>query len=228
MFERFPSLTRFSQGWSISEKIDGTNAQIYIADIYHVPYKDGEEPDKYSLGTIDDRLHLFAGSRTRIITPDTDNHGFARWARDNAEMLIRTLGEGRHFGEWWGQGIQRGYGLQEKRFSLFNTLRWKQKELPEGLYVVPLVEFTPFIGEGVFTGDARFFNKVDNEYLSNPGFYAEKALEVLQEQGSVASPGFMDPEGIVMFHRASGVAFKKTFDYDEYGKWMENQERKNA
>ncbi len=31
-----------------------------------------------------------------------------------------------YFGEWWGSGVQRGYGLQkgDKRFSLFNVSRW--------------------------------------------------------------------------------------------------------
>ena len=202
MFERFPSLTRFSQGWSISEKIDGTNAQVFI---YPTTVYDDRDYSSKSLGNHSD-LHIFAGSRSRLITPDNDNHGFARWVQNNAEMLISTLGEGRHFGEWWGQGIQRGYGLKEKRFSLFNTLRWKQEELPEGLYVVPCL--------------------LDNEYLENPHAWAEGVLKRLKDNGSFAAPGFMDPEGIVMFHRASGVAFKKTFDYDEYGKWMENQDAK--
>jgi hypothetical protein len=200
MFERFPSLTRFSQGWSISEKIDGTNAQVFIANLI-----DPNINHAQSVARVGD-LYIFAGSRSRLITPDNDNHGFARWVRDNAEMLVSTLGEGRHFGEWWGRGIQRGYGLDEKRFSLFNTLRWKQEDLPEGLYVVPCI--------------------INNEYLNSPGTTAESALFELKEKGSLAAPGFMDPEGIVMFHRASGVAFKKTFDYDEFGKWMENQERK--
>lgn len=223
MFERFPSLTRFSQGWSISEKIDGSNAQLYI---YPSLEYDGKNFADYCLAN-DSGLNLFAGSRSRLITPDNDHMGFARWAQGNAEMLIRTLGEGRHFGEWWGQGIQRGYGLKEKRFSLFNTLRWKQSELPEGLYVVPLVSFDPFAGEWM-DDELRVFETCDNRYLSNPGAWAEKALERLKAHGSFAAPGFMDPEGIVMFHRASGTAFKKTFDYDEYGKWMENQEKKDA
>ena len=202
VFERFPSLTRFSQGWSISEKIDGTNAQIFI---YPSMDYNGKNFSSRCIASVDG-LNVFTGSRSRLITPDADNHGFARWARDNSEMLVRTLGEGRHYGEWWGQGIQRGYGLQEKRFSLFNTLRWKQKDLPEGLYVVPCL--------------------IDNEYLDNPGQTAIEVLEVLKQTGSWANRGFMNPEGIVMFHRASGVAFKKTFDYDEYGKWMENQQKK--
>jgi hypothetical protein len=68
---------------------------------------------------------MLAGSRSQYITPERDNHGFARWVQDDADELW-ALGEGRHFGEWWGSGIQRGYGLQkgEKRFSLFNVARW--------------------------------------------------------------------------------------------------------
>jgi len=207
LFESFPSLTRFSQGWSITEKIDGTNAQVYITHYDAEPDDDQHrrELDMLSLGE-KDGYRIFAGSRTRMITTSNDNHGFAGWVKNNSDMLIDTLGPGRHFGEWWGRGIQRGYGLNEKRFSLFNSLRWKQEDLPEGLYVVPCI--------------------VNNEYLDNPGEAAQEALNGLKIMGSHAAPGFMNPEGIVMFHRASGVAFKKTFDYDEYGKWIEKQSNK--
>lgn len=204
MFKRFPSLTRFSQGWTITEKIDGTNAQVLIWQKHN--YVDAPTYDHMAVGQHDGYL-IFAGSRSRMITPQNDNMGFARYVQDNAQMLIETLGEGRHFGEWWGRGIQRGYGLEEKRFSLFNALRWKQENLPEGLYVVPTL--------------------IHNEYLDNPGEMGKAVLQTLKEEGSYAAPGFMDPEGIVMFHRASGVAFKKTFDYDEFGKWMKNQASKS-
>ena len=30
MFERFASLTRFSHGWTVTEKLDGTNACVLI------------------------------------------------------------------------------------------------------------------------------------------------------------------------------------------------------
>ena len=39
MFEPFPKLTRFSQDWTVTEKIDGSNAQIfigYIKDDYYI------------------------------------------------------------------------------------------------------------------------------------------------------------------------------------------------
>ena len=114
-FEGFPKMARLSRECIITEKIDGTNAQIYIVE------QDGfQMPGSiYEAGG----LAMFAGSRTRWITPEDDNFGFAAWVKANADQLF-GLGVGRHFGEWWGCGIQRGYGLTEKRFSLFNTLRW--------------------------------------------------------------------------------------------------------
>ncbi|MCJ7726507.1 MAG: hypothetical protein MUP76_09000, partial [Acidimicrobiia bacterium] len=47
---------------------------------------------------------------SRWITPEVDNYGFARWVKDHEEELRTGLGAGLHFGEWWGQGIQRRYG----------------------------------------------------------------------------------------------------------------------
>lgn len=102
-FVEFPKIARLSRECIITEKIDGTNGQICIAD-------DGK---------------MLVGSRSRWITPEQDNYGFARWAMEHRDELM-TLGVGRHFGEWWGSGCQRGYNLPkgEKRWSLFNVSRW--------------------------------------------------------------------------------------------------------
>src|SRR5690349_11912868 len=97
-FEAFNKIARLSRNCTITEKIDGTNACIAISD-------DGKD--------------FFIGSRSRWITPEDDNFGFARWATEHREELL-LLGPGRHWGEWWGAGIQRRYGVPEKRFSLFN------------------------------------------------------------------------------------------------------------
>jgi hypothetical protein len=43
----------------------------------------------------------------------------------------------------------------------------------------------------------------------------EHCLRILRERGSYAAPGFMDPEGIVIYHTAAGVSFKKTIKDDE-------------
>lgn len=171
-FIPFPSIARLSGGnhMVITEKIDGTNAQIRI------------EQD----GT------FLVGSRTRWITPDQDNYGFARWAMEN-EAELRKLGFGSHFGEWWGSGCQRGYGLQkgQKRFSLFNVGRWRNQELPSCVSLVPILY------EGEF--ETSMINAT---------------LEALKMGGSVAAPGFMDPEGIVIWHAKARVLFKKTLDGD--------------
>jgi hypothetical protein len=105
-FVEFPKMARLTRDCIITEKIDGTNAQVYICRM-----------DDYLKATqaiaSNGDLFMFAGSRTRWITPDADNFGFAAWVKDHSDELW-TLGEGRHYGEWWGRGIQRGYGLTEK------------------------------------------------------------------------------------------------------------------
>jgi len=109
------------------------------------------------------------------------------------------LGPGRHFGEWWGYGINRGYGLKEKRFSLFNVHKWGDETVrPSCCYVVPVIQ-----RHDVFDS-----------------ITVERALENLKCNGSIAVPGFMKPEGIVIFHDASGQLFKKTLEKDELPKGM--------
>lgn len=212
MFEPFPKLTRFSQDWTVTEKIDGSNAQIYIFD--------GSLVDEVHRDTFydlcdhaifrNDEYYVCAGSRSRFLaaTKQGDHMGFARWVTEHAEKLIKTLGLGRHYGEWWGQGIQRGYDLKEKRFSLFNVGRWKEEDVTHvpGLHVVPNIGFK-------------------GQYLDEPGKTFNDALDYLKKWGSLAAPGYMNPEGIVMFHGRSGAMFKKTFDYDEQGKWAEKHDK---
>lgn len=199
-FAGFPKVPRLNRDVIITEKLDGTNAQICIVPFGPVDY---EGPGVDYSGAIDvdfDRgLVMFAGSRKRYIQPGNDNYGFARWALDHAEELYR-LGPGRHFGEWWGKGIQRGYGLDNKRFSLFNTGRWTswalpepdKEQVPQCCHVVPIL----YEGQGM-----------DNA--------ARNALGELQHYGSVASPGFMTPEGIMVYHTAANMSFKVTIKNDE-------------
>ena len=173
-FEAFPKMPRLSREIIITEKIDGTNAQVFIAD-------DGT---------------ILAGSRTRWITPADDNFGFAAWVEKNADEL-RNLGPGRHFGEWWGAGIQRKYGQDRKRFSLFNVSRWSE-ERPSCCDVMPTLY------RGDFTTEA-----------------VDDTIAVLRDTGSMAAPGFMQPEGVIVFHLAGNVGFKKTLEKDEVPKGMQ-------
>lgn len=171
-FEEFAKIPRLKRDCVITEKIDGTNAQIHITE-------DGD---------------VLAGSRSRYITPEEDNFGFAKWVESNREELAK-LGHGRHFGEWWGSGVQRGYGLikGEKRFSLFNVGRWEDAAL-----LPSCVSLVPVLYRGPFSIDA-----------------IDAALKDLADNGSKASPGFMKPEGVIVYHAASRSLFKVTIEKDE-------------
>ena len=185
-FRTFNKIARLSREMIVTEKIDGTNGLIAIGE-------DGE---------------FQVGSRSRWITPekDNDNYGFARWAYNHKDELM-TLGVGFHYGEWWGQGIQRGYGLKEKRFSLFNTSRWSDEAgvRPACCHVVPTL----------YTG---MFDTTKIETI----------LEHLSYYGSVAAPGFMNPEGVVIYHVAGNLYFKKTIvgDYQPKSINHSKQEQK--
>jgi hypothetical protein len=172
-FKEFPKIARLNREVIVTEKIDGTNAAVVIVD-------DGA--GGYAVG---------AQSRSRVITPADDNFGFARWVQDH-QAELSMLGPGHHFGEWWGSGIQRGYGLTEKRFSLFNVSRWADPAVrPACCHVVPVlatgVAFDPVIA----------------------------GLTWLRNGGSVAAPGFMKPEGVVAFHTQGNLLFKATLEKDE-------------
>ena len=88
-FKPYPKTPRLRRTIVITEKIDGTNAQIQF----------------------DEHGDILVGSRKRQIFPEgtvrdpnrldkyvkaTDNFGFAHWAYDNKEALFEFLGEGCH------------------------------------------------------------------------------------------------------------------------------------
>ncbi len=182
-FKPFPKLSRWSRDVVMTEKLDGTNACVVI-----------------------DLLSEYVGaqSRNKIVTPEPkdDPFGFARWVEKNKDFLAQTLGDGYHYGEWWGQGIQRNYGLNSKKFSLFNAERWKDLSNNEeaskiGLGVVPTL----------WKGS-----------MNAAHIQLAIKMQELEEKGSVAAPGFMKPEGVVIYHTAGGYLFKKTFEKDDTGK----------
>ncbi len=172
-FKEFPKIARIKRNVVVTEKIDGTNAAVVISD---------------------DGLEIGAQSRSKLITPTDDNYGFARWVEENKAELLK-LGPGHHYGEWWGAGIQRRYGMTEKRFSLFNVGRWSDDSVrPACCHVVPVIA-----------------NGLPEEGFDIVG----QALEKLKVNGSFAAPGFMQPEGIIIYHCASRMYFKMTIEKDE-------------
>lgn len=175
-FQKWPSIPRLYRNVIVTEKIDGTNAAVGITD-------DGT---------------IYAQSHTRIITPEDDNFGFARWVFDNAEELVEKLGPGLHFGAWYGSGIQRGYNYEKgvKNFALFNVKRWRDQPLPSDVRTVPVLY------EGTYY-DGLVYDM----------------LEELREFGSRASAGRFDrPEGIIVFFTQPQISFKITCENDEMSK----------
>lgn len=158
---------------SITEKIHGSNAQVYIY------------PDK------NNKLQVLAGSRSRWLTPDDDNYGFAKFVDANKEELIEKIGAGRHYGEWAGPGINNGAGLNEKTLLLFNWRRWKDKpDLPTNVGIVPILHTGKFEMDSI-----------------------DKVMQDLKENGSRLSPGYMKPEGVVI--EVGDNFYKKTFEIEE-------------
>jgi RNA ligase len=169
-FKEFEKIARLNREVVVTEKIDGTNGLVWVSD---------------------DSAIVKAGSRSRWITPEADHFGFARWVAEN-EAELRKLGPGYHYGEWWGSGIQRCYGLAEKRWSLFNVALWGDVR-PKCCHVVPV------LGSGIGLA----------------GNVVGDALRLLRECGSQAAPGFMKPEGVVIYHTAARTLFKVTLEKDE-------------
>lgn len=200
VFEKYPKIGRLKgAGMTITEKIDGTNAQIVISN----------------------EIIIGVGSRKRAILPNVDvmrdeagrtirdslgmplrpkqvrdNFGFAAWVRDNAAGLVEFLGEGTHYGEWAGPGIQKNpLGLEARRFFVFNTHRNPPEkfaalgDLVEGLDAVPVVF------EGQFNLDMI---DLIHQQLLESGSHVEGA----------AFPNI--PEGIVI--SVFGSKFKRTLD----------------
>lgn len=213
-FQEWPKTTRLFRDCIITEKLDGTNACVIFKKL------DMKNPNG-SIGAIriiegsGSYFGLFTQSRKRLITPENDNYGFASWAERNAEALFHVLGEGRHYGEWWGQGIQRKYGMDRKVFSVFNTNKW----------------FAPVASDPADSPRNRAkLSGVDIDVVPVLGSYTfDSAVirlqaKVLFETGSMATEKYTGeifdrPEGICVFHTQSGTVFKYTFDNNDAGKW---------
>lgn len=196
-YPAFPKIPRWNREVVVTEKIDGTNGLISVERLFTTapaPDFSAASLRRYTRHTLvmagAVTFAVRAGSRKRWIAPEDDNFGFATWVAENAVDLAAYLGPGHHYGEWYGQGIQRRYDLDHKRFALFNALRWHDVDLPEGVDVVPV--------------------------LARGGLdVIELAVESLRQNGSNVVPGFMNPEGVVVFHTAAKQTFKVLLEGDD-------------
>lgn len=190
-FRGWGSTPRWHKGLTITEKIDGTNACIVIYN--------GE---------------VKAQSRKRMITPDDDNAGFARWVYDNAGALMDTLGFGYHYGEWFGEGIQKNpLGIEGKRFALFHATKYTEANGYElnkvdGLETVPLL----FHGQA----DAMTIGDI-LQGLSTFGSKVRGAKTWIEED-----TGFQisaKAEGIIVWHKETQQKYKILLEDDAFHKW---------
>ncbi len=193
-FQKFDKIPRLSRDIVITEKIDGTNAQIRIEPIMKNTNMENDFKSR-EWAVIKDGNFLYGivpGSRNKWISPKKDNYGFAKWVFDNSQELL-TLGIGSHFGEWYGHGIQRNYGLTKKKLALFNVAKWEDPEVrPKCCGIVPVL----------------YRGEFDTAKI-------QIQLDLLENCGSRIVEGFKNPEGIVIYHTASGKLFKKTILNDE-------------
>ena len=201
-FQPWPKIPRYNRGILITEKIDGTNAQLRFTPVDGDPQ--APENQKILEGSatnlivpgLDRRIAVHVGSRKRWLQPGkhTDNFGFAGWAVERAQELYGALGMGGHYGEWYGVGIQRGYGLVERRLALFNTDKAPAIEHLDNVEVVPEL------------------------YRGPMGKDPNDLVNYLNASGSLAVPGWMKPEGVVIYHLAARTSFKVLCENDDVPK----------
>lgn len=203
-FSAWPSIPRLSKEKVIvTEKLDGTNSCVRIR-FYNA---DDDRTDQVDTVSIGGTLYtLWAQSRTRFLQPTKhdDNFGFARWVYDNAVELVKILGVGDHYGEWWGSKIQNSYGLTngERRLSLFNAPRWGEflhhtevRTAIPNLFIVPLLYSGSLYDLSI--------NDLRNDLKTN---------------GSHAAPGFA-AEGMVVYLRELRASYKVLLENDDIHKW---------
>lgn len=154
-FEKWPQIPRINKALVfVSEKIDGTNAQIAINDETIAPILNeaGRTIVEPSVCTT-----VRAGSRKRWISQDYDNYGFAAKVAKYRNPLSKLLPTGRHYGEWAGPGIQRNpLKLQFNTFFSFNTKLFQPEYLERIQEEIPWFDVVPLW----FQGNLEEFTKL--------------------------------------------------------------------
>lgn len=190
-FKSFPKIPRLEKlSWSITEKLDGTNGIIEIVKASDKEWGQVPSVPPETISVVErngDYFAILAGSRSRWLNPEVkggDNYGFGGWVQGHAKELFNLLGVGTHYGEWWGNGIQRGYGLSKKYFTLFNPQRYPH--LPPAFKQIAcdnLLGVVPTLYTGAGTSDLTHA--------------VEFCISGLMGE-SMAVPGFKHPEGFVL------------------------------
>ena len=171
----------------ISEKVDGTNGLIH--------------------GIYDSKTESFKvkfGSRTRYLNPevkDGDNFGFASFYLPYKKLFKKLFNSLREehsdlcdikiYGEWFGKGIQRGYGLENKYFMPFNKY------------------YAAFLQQGSIPNIIEPYIFCECKYNIQESL---DAMSLLRANGSYLIPGYDNPEGIIINFRDLDIRFKETIN----------------
>lgn len=188
-FKEWPKIPRGGKGETITitEKIDGTNACVIVEELVGGPRVLGAQSRSKML------ISRMRGDDD-VWSDHGDNYGFAAWVKEN-ELELAKLGEGYHYGEWAGPGIQKNpHNLDKKTFFLFNSERWRdgRQERPAGVECVPVL----YEGE---KGDHTIDNVMDDLWHRS------------KQEG-------YHPEGIVIWYHKTRRYEKVTFE-NANGKW---------
>lgn len=200
-FAPYPKTGRLSKAeCTITEKIDGTNAQVTIEGGVIVGVGSRKRAIDVDVPALrDENGRTVRDDEGKPVQPKQvrDNFGFAQFVRDNAQGLVEFLCDGTHYGEWAGPGIQKNpLGLDERFFFLFNVQRHPAEKFAALGHLVPNLRPVPILYRGDFgLGTAR------------------SVLLGLMEDGTAvpeAAYSNQGPEGIVI--SAFGTKFKMTMD----------------
>lgn len=146
------------------------------------------------------------GSRNKWLSNGDDNFGFYAYFSQYVDDMVAWYHRNapgynwepvRIYGEWFGKGIQRGYDLKERKFMPFS---YGLAEDIEGVFA-PNIVLPEFLYQGKFS----------REVLNN-------CMNSLKEEGSQVVPGYMKPEGVVVYFPDYEFSLKETFDGP---KWKE-------
>lgn len=211
-FRAWTKIPRLNRNMQITEKVDGTNGCIVIV------------PGDYHPQTA--ATEVYAQSRKRILPPRPgagiepmgDNHGFSAWVYDNRDILIDLLGPGRHYGEWYGSGINGNrYGLDHKRFALFNPMAYGPENIvmeslipvsDAFIHTVPLLYTGPF-DTRLIDGQVKRLRREGSKLTDLPH------RGTCPGCGSAHEPYGTKAEGVIVWHEAARQLFKVTLENDE-------------
>lgn len=231
-FKPYGKTPRLFREVIITEKIDGSNAGIHIEPLQDILPSDGiftpweGFPPGWHYAeqwlTKDSSLALVDGvgyrvtaqSRNRIVTPNrsgftTDNYGFAAWVHENRQVLVEVLGKGLHYGEWYGKGVNYGYGLDHKRFALFAVDRYDQAELLWARKLDVPIETVPELWRGTFSED------IVMELINDLRTYGTRIPHLSQ---GVHESQIPKAEGLIVYHTQSRQVYKVLCENDELPK----------